>query len=181
MHRAGDDNWYDFEYVRDGNVKRSYWAAQGDRSLIDRGEASPAVYAAHVLVGHHGIFLLTPIWLLSLAGLAMALARRGHALRPWASLVLVLSVVCVGYYLNQIQENRNYGGMSSGFRWVFWFTPLWLVVMLPAADALAGRRWSRGVGLALLGLSVMSAAYPTWNPWTHPWAMKLWETWFPPG
>ncbi len=35
------------------------------------------MYALHVLVGHHGIFSLTPIWLLSvLAGIVLLLARR---------------------------------------------------------------------------------------------------------
>jgi hypothetical protein len=66
-------------------------------------------------------------------------------------------------------EDRNYGGVAAGFRWMFWFAPLWLLVMLPAADRMApSRRW-RIVGLVLLGFSVLSASYPTWNPWTHPW------------
>jgi hypothetical protein len=59
--------------------------------------------------------------------------------------------------------------MTSGLRWMFWFAPLWLVVMLPAADWVAPWRWARGVALALLGFSVLSVTYPTWNPWTHPW------------
>jgi len=45
--------------------------------------------------------------------------------------------------------------------------------MLPAADSLARRRWTRGLGLILLALSVLSGTYPTWNPWTHPWLMNF--------
>jgi hypothetical protein len=45
------------------------------------------------------------------------------------------------------------------------------MVMLPAADAVAERRWLRGLCALLLALSVLSASYPTWNPWTHPWIM----------
>jgi hypothetical protein len=52
---------------------------------------------------------------------------------------------------------------------MFWFAPLWLVTMLPAADAMARRRWSRLIALLLLIASVLSTCYPTWNPWTHPW------------
>jgi hypothetical protein len=59
--------------------------------------------------------------------------------------------------------------MTAGFRWMFWFAPLWLVALLPAADRLAASRWGRGLALVLLVLSVMSASYPTWNPWTQPW------------
>ena len=50
--------------------------------------------------------------------------------------------------------------------------PMWFVLMLPAAD-LGHRRWSRGVGLLLLALSALSAAYPTWNAWTPPWIMNF--------
>ena len=57
MHRSAGDNWYDYP--------GSYWS---NRQGIDQGEKSPAVYSLHVLVGHHGIFSLTPIWLLSLLG-----------------------------------------------------------------------------------------------------------------
>jgi hypothetical protein len=53
---------------------------------------------------------------------------------------------------------------------------LWLVVMIPAADRLA--RSTAGMALAalLLTLSVLSASYPTWNQWTHPWIYN-WLVW----
>ena len=59
------DNWYAYTYNVNGREVKSYWL---DRQGIDRGEPSKAVYALHCLVGHHGIFSLTPIWLLSVAG-----------------------------------------------------------------------------------------------------------------
>ena len=68
---------------------------------------------------------------------------------------------------------RNYGGGTSGFRWMFWLAPLWLLTMLPMADILARRRWTRALALLLLALSVLSASYPIWNPWSHPWLMNL--------
>jgi hypothetical protein len=43
------------------------------------------------------------------------------------------------------------------------------------ADRLAGRRWGRLVGYVLLGVSVLSASYPAWNPWRHPWLYNLME------
>jgi hypothetical protein len=171
-HRNPGDNWYAYEYMKQGRVRQSYWLPQVVRSPIDRGEPSPAVYAFHALIGHHGIFSLTPIWLLALAGLGLALARSEYrSQHDLALFVALLSLVCVAFYLARPLEDRNYGGMTSGFRWVFWFSPLWLMAMLPAADAVANRRWLRGVCLVLLALSVLSASYPTWNPWTHPWIM----------
>jgi len=172
MHRSGtdaSDNWYKYAYVRNHRVIRSYWE---DPVGIDRGEPSPKVYALHVLVGHHGIFSLTPVWLLSVAGLAVWLWRPGdRRLRELALLIMGVSVVCLVFYLVRPEPDRNYGGMTSGFRWMFWFAPMWLAAMLPAADAMAGRKWTQAVALILLTLSVLSASYPTWNPWTHPWLL----------
>jgi len=166
-----DDNWYDYTYQCDGKEHESYWR---NRAGLDRGEESAARYALHVLVGHHGIFSLTPVWLLSVAGLVMWLVKPADGrLRELALVIGTVSLVCLIFYLLRDQCDRNYGGMTSGFRWMFWFAPLWLVVMLPAADAMARRRWTRFVALLLLATSVFSASYPTWNPWTHPWAVNF--------
>ena len=172
MHRSktdDSDNWYKYAYVRDGRVIRSYWE---NPVGIDRGEPSAKVYALHVLVGHHGVFSLTPVWLMSVGGLAIWLFRPDdRRLRELALLIAAVSLVCLAFYLVRPQEDRNYGGMTSGFRWLFWFAPMWLTAMLPAADAMAGRKWTQAVALLLLTISVLSASYPTWNPWTHPWLL----------
>ena len=84
-----------------------------------------------------------------------------------------VGTVCVAFYILGVKPlDRNYGGMTSGFRWVFWMAPLWLLAALPAADWLA-RRAAPALGYVLLGLSVLSASYPTWNPWTQPWLTNL--------
>ena len=172
MHRSETDptdNWYQYTYQRNGRTYTSYWQ---DRVGIDRGEPSPIVYAVHALVGHHGVFSLTPVWILTVGGLVLWLRRaKDRRLRELALLIATVSLVCLVFYLTRPPLDRNYGGMTSGFRWMFWFAPLWLVAMLPAVDALAGRKWLRKVALVLLGLSVLSASYPTWNPWTHPWIL----------
>ncbi len=169
-HRDGGENWYDYTYERNGRVIESYWR---NRVGIDRGEESPAVYALHVLFGHHGIFSLTPVWLLTAVGLGIWLARPEDPRLRWlGAFILILSLVCLAFYLTRPQDDRNYGGMTSGFRWMFWFAPIWLVAMLPALDRMADRRWLRGLGYLLLVLSVLSVSYPIWNPWTHPWLLN---------
>jgi hypothetical protein len=173
--RAEGNNWYAYQYLRNGRVRDSYWSAAGKRSEVDLGEPSSARYAFHALVGHHGIFSLTPIWLLTVVGLAATLRDRASPLRTVAAGVAVTSLVCIAFYLTRPQLDRNYGGTSAGFRWVFWFAPLWLVGMLPAADAAAERRIARGLCLLLLAASVVSVAYPTWNPWLQPWLADAWD------
>lgn len=158
--------WYDYE--------GSYWR---NRQGIDVGETSPAAYALHALIGHHGIFSLTPVWLLSVAGTLMYLIRGDRSRRELALVIGTVSLVCLVFYIGmRPQVDRNYGGMSSGFRWMFWFAPLWLVVMLPAADRLARSTAGMAFAALLLTLSALSASYPTWNPWTHPWLYN-WMVW----
>lgn len=169
LHRGGDENWYDYTYERNGKKVESYWK---NPVGVDLGEPSQGLYAIHVLIGHHGILSLTPIWLLSLAGIGIWMWPNSDPRLRWlAAAIGVMSLACLVFYLGQPQINRNYGGVTCGLRWMFWFAPLWLLAMLPTLDVLARRPRTRGLALVLLVLSVLSACYPTWNPWTHPWLM----------
>jgi hypothetical protein len=169
LHRGAGDDWYDYTFQRGDKEIESYWRHPSE---IDQGEQSRAVYTFNVLVGHHGIFSLTPIWLLTAAGMIITLLPGGdRRLRQWTIIVGGVSLICLAFYLTRPLHHRNYGGMTSGFRWMFWLAPLWLVAMLPAVDWLSRRGWTRAVALALLVFSALSASYPIWNPWTHPWIM----------
>ena len=180
------NNWYDYSLrLANGRLLTSYWnAPQG----VDRGEPSAATYAWHALVGHHGIFSLTPAWLLAIPGIFMLASprrrRRGEvAVRDaeaigqerLARAIATVSLVVMVFYLSRPQLDRNYGGTSSGFRWIFWLAPLWVAAAVPAADRLSSGRLGRVIALVLLGLSVVSVAYPTWSPWTTPW-LQHWLT-----
>jgi hypothetical protein len=182
--RHVEGGWYDYQFRRGERVLDSYWKPTTPKSEIDQGEPSVATYAFHVLVGHHGIFSLTPVWLLSLAGLVTMLLRPRPPSQPArtgsrgiAAAILACTLVCLAFYIVRPLEDRNYGGMATGFRWAIWFAPLWLYGMLPAADALAATRGGRLLAAALLAASVMTASYPTWNPWTQPWLKVFWDFW----
>lgn len=172
-----EDDWYRYKYAIDGKERDSYWInPQG----IDRGEPTKAAYAFHTLLGHHGIFSLTPVWALTVLGLALWLARGTPRERQLAAGIALLSITCLVFYIGlRPQSDRNYGGMTSAFRWVFWLAPLWLTAMIPAADRLASSRRGMAIALVLLTFSVLSASYPTWNPWTQPWIYNwlVWNGW----
>lgn len=172
-HRSDTDaaaNWYDYEYTVRGKVRESYWR---DRQGIDQGEPSRAVYALHSLVGHHGVFSLTPLWLLSVGGTFALLRSRDRSVRLLAWATLLVSGACLVFYLGlRPIQDRNYGGMTSGFRWMFWLAPLWLAMAPAAVERLRGSRVGLAVAATLLTLSAMSASYATWNPWTHPWVYR---------
>lgn len=159
------DSWYEYE--------GSYWLPE-KKAGVDKGEPSQAAYAFHALLGHHGIFSLTPIWLLSFVGMGLWLARGTRSLQAFALMVLTLTLVCVAFYIMRPEKDRNYGGVSCGFRWLFWFTPLWLICMLPATDVVAKHRGWRIAALAMLAVSILSATYAGMNPWSHPWIFDYW-------
>jgi hypothetical protein len=160
------DNWYEYE--------GTYWTDER-KAGVDRGEPSRWVYAFHCLVGHRGLFSLTPIWLLSIWGVWLLARREAGELRVLAGLVAATTLIVLAFYLVQRPlEDRNYGGVASGLRWMFWFTPLWLLALLPAADRLAPSRWGRGIALLLLAVSVFSAHYASLNPWAHSWLFDYW-------
>jgi hypothetical protein len=123
------------------------------------------------------VFSLTPIWLISLVGACMWLTSSECRYRELAALILSVSIICLIFFIGmRPQEDRNYGGMTSGFRWMFWCAPLWLVTMIPAADRLARSAAGQTVAAVLLSFSVLSMSYPTWNPWTQPWLYN-WLSW----
>lgn len=159
-------NWYEFP--------GSYWGS-GKLQGVDRGEKSHAIYAMHCLIGHHGLFSLTPIWLLTVAGVAIGLSGRDRDWRDLSIAVVLISLVVLGFYLSRPLIDRNYGGVSCCLRWLLWLAPLWLMAMLPAVDRLSeSRRWC-WFCLVLLALSAFSATYSALHPFTHPWLYEYWE------
>jgi hypothetical protein len=176
--------WYDYA--------GSYWRQA--RGIDTAGlQESRGAYAFHLMIGHHGAFSLTPIFLLSLVGMLVLLrgapsalfggpedgaeevgTRRGLALAGFLSLGVTL--VVLSFYIMFLDERkRNYGGWTSGPRWLLWLTPLWLITLLPVADWLGRRRWGRVLGYALLALSVLSVSYAEYSPWRHPWLYNFLE------
>lgn len=169
--------WYQYE--------GSHWLQipGAPRRGIDfaRFTESRGEYAFHLLLGHHGFFSLTPIFLLSLVGLGLLCAQQaptpsaGKAALPWwlAPTVVLLSVVVIGFYL---VKSDNYGGWTNGPRWLLWLGPLWLLAAIPALDRLATSRAGRAVALMLLFASVFSASYFPWSPWRHPWIFNVMDS-----
>ena len=167
------NNWYDFE--------GTYWRPDRLRG-VDRGEASRLTYAFHALAGHHGILSLTPLWLLSVVGVVMLWKRESRVARGFALSVAALTAICLAFYISRPLIDRNYGGVSCGLRWMFWFIPLWLMTLAPCVERLATSRWGRVFALALLAASVFSAAWNATRPWSHPWLYDYWQQlgWLPP-
>ena len=166
-----------YEYVRRGVP--SYWT---DPTGLDAARDGFWAYLLHCTVGHHGVFSLTPVLLLTawsagraaLAVLGRAAGRAGdqHPLTACAAAAGLLSAAVFGFYLTRT-ENYNYGGTSVALRWLVWLAPLWAVALVPLADRFAGRRRFRAAAAGLLALSAASAWVDAPNPWRHPWLFRV--------
>lgn len=171
----------------------SHWAiAPGEiRRGIDWAwqHESHGTYVFHLVFGHHGIFSLTPIFLLTIPGLIMGLVGKrrenrsetittpSHPNAPLPRSVLIItaavSLCVIGFYLFVVDfRTHNYGGWTTGPRWLMWLTPLWLLTMICAVDWLARSRAGRITGLLLLALSILAMSFPAWNPWRHPYIYR---------
>ena len=161
------DNWYDYE--------GSYWTSS-QKSLLDQGEPDAANYFFHTLFGHHGIFSLTPIWLLSFAGMIAITGTSKFKMQWFGAMTILLTVTVFSFYIFYLPaHDRNYGGITSTFRWALWLAPLWLICMAPVVEWLGKSKRGRAVCIFLLLASALSALYSADNPWTHPWLYEVWE------
>jgi len=179
------DDWYDYP--------KSYWLPENKKG-VDRGEPDRWKYVLHFTLGHHGVFSLTPFWLWSLAGAclwifdgkrsptdsAAAIPGPLAGFRNWvlsdqavALALLAVTLACGVFYASRDVVDRNYAGVCSGFRWLFWLIPAWLWLSTPAVQWTASHRWARMALYVAIGISILSATIPWPNPWTHPWPYRL--------
>ncbi len=104
------------------------------------------LYAFHSLLGHHGLFSLSP--LLAVGAIGLVWHARERRWMSWAT--LAGSVVVILYI---VLTTNNYGGRTLGMRWFAQLVPLWSVSMLPVLEWARERPWARRVCYALAALS----------------------------
>ncbi|MGB7344832.1 MAG: hypothetical protein WBD20_11495 [Pirellulaceae bacterium] len=160
------DDWYDYP--------SSYWN-DGNRKGVDLGEPSRLVYLFNMTIGHHGIFSITPLWFLVPFGLFYGLKHGPFDHRRLVGAIAIASGVCLVFYLMRPEIDRNYGGVSSCFRWMLWFAPLWLLVSGPFVEQVATKQRDRNVLSALLAFSIFSVSIALTSPWQPPWIQQFWS------
>ncbi len=160
------ENWYDYP--------SSYWL-EGRKQGVDVGEPDRGLYTFHVLIGHHGIFSLTPIWILAAIGLFLGIFGSTGFTRWFCVSALLITVVVVTFYIMRPQVDRNYGGVSSTLRWLLWLAPMWLIGMCAIFNMTDRSMTFKCFAALLLLISFFSAFYPCVNPWQSPWLYELVE------
>ena len=155
-----------YRYLENGVP--SYWM---EPKGLDKAVDAGYTYLFHCTLGHHGIFSLTPIFLLSFLGVLRFRKWQFSALAPYHLLGALLTVVVLGFYMLR-HENWNYGGVSVGLRWMVWLIPFWLLMMAPAVDLFSGNRLGQTLLMVLIAPSVFSAWHPFDAPWKQPWIFQ---------
>jgi hypothetical protein len=135
---------------------------------IDALREPTQVYAFNVLLGHHGLFSMTPLYAFGLWELGRSLWLRVR-LRESLLVALTLSVL-LGFY---IFRTHNYGGWAVGMRWLVPAMPLLLLYFAFWVD-----RVSLSLGRWVLVLpAFLLSAFNVQDALTSPLQYSVWQNW----
>ncbi len=126
------------------------------------------IYAFNVLLGHHGLFSMTPLFAFGLWELGSCLRRRRYLAESLVSAGALLAFL--GYY---IFRTRNYGGWCVGMRWLVPIMPLLLFYFGLWLDRVRLTRWVSGVVLA----AFLVSCFHVQDGLTSPFQFSVWHNW----
>jgi hypothetical protein len=139
----------------------------GHRAGIDALMEPKHIYAFNVLLGHHGVFSMTPLFFFSLYEGVRRLVRREKYFWEIAVLLATFLVVLTFY----IVRTHNYGGWCVGMRWLVPVMP-WLVLFFGfwLDRAQIGR-----IAWAAVMLAFAVSAYNVQDGLSSPFQFSVWH------
>ncbi|MGP0064875.1 MAG: hypothetical protein ACLQGP_14915, partial [Isosphaeraceae bacterium] len=150
------------EYSYEGSI----WQTPLELDAFNLHPEPYLVYLFHMTFGHHGVFSLTPLFLLSAWGALRLLRGGGRFLSAWTWLTLLTVAGLAGYYLYDPAPWKA-GGAMHPYVWIFLAIPglLALLALLSAiillrrgGEPMATVAWMTAV------LTLVLLAFYTWNP-----------------
>lgn len=159
--------YYLFKKTELYQYEGSYWS---NPVGIDALDEPKWIYLINLLIGHHGFFTMSPIFILMLASLFLALRDNRAEVRHLGWFVTTVFLFTVA--LNTLTTN-NYGGVCQGFRYLIWPVPLFIMAATLKADAYGRARWVQVLAVIFLSASVVCAASCLDNPWSESWLEQL--------
>jgi hypothetical protein len=142
----------------------SYW---NNPQGIDALREPKPLYFFHMLFGHHGLFLVWPVFLVALVATVRAIFSKSFPLRRevlGVGFFVLFSIIFYG------MSKHNYGGEAYPVRWFIYFMPAFLF-----AGALGMKKtrsaWKWVAVAVLIGISM----YSVQECWKWPWTgRKIW-------
>ena len=141
----------------------SYWA---NPKGVDALDEPKYIYGFNVLIGHHGIFSITPAlilgWVYAVRTFAAKRAKKAMAFMPETTTIAVITAILMAWY---IYRTHNYGGNCVGFRWAIAWTPLMFVMV--AFYLATTKLQPRHVFyvMAATGITMWHNWQAFWTPW----------------
>jgi hypothetical protein len=102
-------------------MHKSWYNHIGSSYLISQSFPNKFTFIFNILIGHHGLFLYSPILLFSIREIILILKNKQHQLYNEAWLLLysiIISTILIIFFI------PNYGGFAFGFRYFIPFIPL---------------------------------------------------------
>ncbi len=96
----------------------SYWSEYN--VVLSLLKEPKHVYAFHVLVGHHGILTMYPVFILAIIALFKSIKRRS----PLYIEAIFTTTTVITLIILYIFKTKDYGGTCVGFRWLIVIMPL---------------------------------------------------------
>ena len=140
--------------------QEGYWTAPAG---IDALHEPKHIYFFNILLGHHGLFSMTPVFLLA----AWSMVRNSARGSPKREEVFTVGVPVLAALVFLGLRTRNYGGICAGLRWMILSMPL---LFLFVASWIEEHR-SRGAMILLGALFLIGLVMLADVPWANagPW------------
>lgn len=144
----------------------SYWRNEAG---IDALREPKLLYTFNLLLGHHGLFSMTPLFVFSLIGLWRWLRQAGS--ERWAA--IAVSAVSLIVFLFYVFRSHNYGGWCVGIRWL---VPQMGLLIFFFGVWLDRAKLSR-LKLGLVALAFCIGAYNVQDGLSGPFQFSRWHNW----
>jgi Dolichyl-phosphate-mannose-protein mannosyltransferase len=141
---------------------------RGRQSGIDALREPKYIYGFNVLLGHHGLFSMTPVFCFA----AYEYCRRlGH--RKYFKETLALLPVLAAFFVFYIFRTRNYGGWCIGMRWLMPIMPIFLLYFGMWLERVKLTRVTIAAVLLAFGVS----CFHVQDGLTGPFQFSVWHNW----
>ena len=137
-------------------------------SGIDALREPKLTYAFNALLGHHGLFSMTPLYLFGAYELVRSLKAR-----RWLGESLVVAGAVLAFLGFFIFRTRNYGGWCVGMRW---FVPIMPLLLLYFGMWLDRVRVTRLLWAAVLAAFCVSC-FNVQDALSSPFQYSVWHNW----
>lgn len=126
------------------------------------------LYAFNVLVGHHGLFSMTPLYCFGVYELVRSIKAR-----RWLGVSLVSAASVLAFLIFFIWRTRNYGGWCVGMRWLVPIMPLLLLYFGFWLDRVRVTRLLWMLVLLAFGVSCFNVQDALSSPYQY----SVWHNW----